>query len=101
MKSITSTSNEDMETLYRVDVNLSSNTVTMLCIGLWCIDDTDAGEYTSLHELPEWAQDRIAVLMTVANGEEVPDIGWRKENVFHIIKPISTGELSATKNGNE
>ena len=82
-----------METLYRVSVNLPSNTVVMECIGLWCVDNPDAGEYNSLNELPEWAKDRIAVLMTVASGEKIPDIGYRVENTFHIVKSI-TGETN-------
>ena len=82
-----------METLYRVSVNLPSNTVVMECIGFWCVDNTDAGEYNSLNELPEWAKDRIAVLMTVASGEKIPDIGYRVENTFHIVKSI-TGETN-------
>tara|TARA_Y100000992_G_scaffold104473_2_gene68006 strand:+ start:4214 stop:4480 length:267 start_codon:yes stop_codon:yes gene_type:complete len=86
-------SNRNMETLYRVSVNLPSNTVVMECIGLWCVDNTDAGEYNSLNELPEWAKDRIAVLMTVASGEKIPDIGYRVENTFHIVKSI-TGETN-------
>mgnify|MGYP003147605711 FL=1 len=87
-------SSRDMETLYRVHFNIPSNTVTMLCIGLWCIDNPDAGEYNSLDELPEWAHDRIAVLMTVDIGEDVPNIGWRTENVFNIIKPTNAGEAN-------
>ena len=42
-----------METLYRVSVNLPSNTVVMECIGLWCVDNTDAGEYNSLNEISD------------------------------------------------
>ena len=90
---IMSSSNVDMEGFYRVDVNTSDGTVSVVCYGLWCLDSTDTGEYSGVDSLPEWVQGRIAVLMTVDTHEEVEGIGRRvAENVFHVIKPINAGE---------
>ena len=88
-KFITSMSSMNMETFYRVHVNTPFSSVTVVCYGLWCIDNPEEGEYNRLQDLPDWVQGRIAVLMTINTGEQIPDIGWRiTDNVFHIIKPI-------------
>ena len=83
-----SSSNVDTEGFYRVDVNVLDGTVSVTCYGLWCLDNTDAGEYSGVGSLPEWVKDRLAVLMTVNRNEEVAGVGQRiAENVFHVIKP--------------
>jgi len=90
---IMSSSNVDMEGFYRVDVNTSDGTVSVVCYGLWCLDNTDAGEYSGVDSLPEWVKGRVAVLMTVDRNEGIAGVGQRvAENVFHVIKPINAGE---------
>ena len=87
-----SSSNVDTEGFYRVDVNVLDGTVSVVCYGLWCLDNTDAGGYSGLDSLPEWVKDRVAVLMTVNRNEEITGVGQRvAENVFHVIKPRENG----------
>jgi hypothetical protein len=87
---MSSKTNEEMDGVYRVDVNMLSGVVVVQCIGLWCLDSTDAGEYSNINSLPEWIQRKVAILMLADTKNTVEGIGRRvSESIFFVLKPIN------------
>ena len=85
-----STPSVDVDGMYRVAVNVSSGNVQVVCIGLWCVDSPDEGEYSDVDTLPSWIQRRLAVLMTVDTLERVRGVGRRvSHNVFYVYEELS------------
>ena len=50
-------------TVYRVCIQDDNNTVEVSCLGMDCLDSTCNGVYDSVDKLPDWIQDRLAVLL--------------------------------------
>ena len=87
---MSSKTNEEMDGVYRVDVNMLSGVVVVQCIGLWCLDNTDAGEYPNTNSLPEWIQRKVAILMLADTKNTVEGIGRRvSESIFFVLKPVN------------
>lgn len=83
---------------YRVHIRQSG--VDVFCFGLESIDAKCEGVYTAVESLPQWLQERLAVLM-IASSEpptaDIPDIGRRiSERVFWVYAPRPDSEASAS-----
>jgi hypothetical protein len=79
----------DKEILFRVEIERSR--ITVVCLSTECVDPPEVGEYTSVNDLPNWVQERIAVLLLMSSKpptQFVEGIGRRiSENVFWVFKP--------------
>ena len=79
----------DKEILFRVEIERSR--ITVVCLSTECVDPPEVGEYTSVSDLPNWVQERIAVLLLMSSKpptQFVEGIGRRiSENVFWVFKP--------------
>lgn len=79
-----------MENVYRVRFSPNADDIEVACLGLENVDKEAEGIYHALAELPEWMQDRLAVLylMKVDPPQtKVDGVGMRvDEHVFWIIK---------------
>ena len=53
----------DHDTLCRVSIQPDTNTVQVVCIGMDRVDNELEGTYLSVEDLPQWVQERIALLM--------------------------------------
>ena len=87
---MSSKTNKEMDGIYRIDVNMLSGVVLVQCIGLWCLDNQDGGEYADINSLPEWIQRKVAILMLADTKNTVEGIGRRvSEGLFFVLKPIN------------
>ena len=68
----------DDDALWRVCVDPDTNSVEVLCIGMNRVDNPLADTYFSVDHLPQWVQEKIALLMllepAVPERDEVGDI---------------------------
>ena len=70
----------DHDTLYRVSIDPDTNTVQVSCIGIDRVDSELEGNYLTVEDLPQWVQERIALLMMVDPkplASEVDGVGQR------------------------
>ena len=70
----------DHDTLYRVSIQPDTNTVQVACIGMDRVDNELEGTYLTVEDLPQWVQERIALLMMVdprPPTQEIEDVGQR------------------------
>ena len=51
------------DTMYRVMVDAGKNCIRVQCIGMYCVDNTLDGSYSGMEELPQWMQEKVALLM--------------------------------------
>mgnify|MGYP003147386344 CR=1 FL=1 len=77
--------------IYRVFVNKEKDTIEVVCIGMDKLDVKVEGTYSDIDELPEWLQERLAVLM-VSHPQpptnKIGNFGRRiDENTFWVIHP--------------
>lgn len=76
----------EVDVIYRV--NLLAKGVQVICLGLEGVDSPVEGTYDDVHALPNWMQERIAILMmTKAEPptHEVEGVGRRiSERVFWV-----------------
>jgi hypothetical protein len=83
---------------YRVQIRSSG--VDVFCFGLESIDAKCEGAYTSVDSLPQWLQERLAVLMVASSTPptvEIPKIGRRiSERVFWVYAPEHNSEVPAS-----
>jgi len=71
---------------YRVFLNKETNTIEVICIGMYCVDTQIEGIYSDVDELPKWMQERLAILMVSRLAES--DFGRRlDENTFWVKHP--------------
>ena len=49
--------------MYRVMVDSGKNCVRVQCIGMYCVDNTLDGSYSGMEKLPQWMQEKVALLM--------------------------------------
>jgi hypothetical protein len=79
-------------TIYRIHID-PDNTVDVTCIGLESIDSALEGTYDSLDALPEWVQERIAVLSMLSATpptQDIPTVGRRITNrTYWVYKPTT------------
>ena len=81
---------QDINTFHRVSISKDSGNVVVICVGIGCIDSSDTGWYSSVNDLPEWIQDRLAILMITPH---VDGIGWKyaddiNETTFWVVKEM-------------
>lgn len=70
----------DNDTLYRVSLDPIKNTVQISCIGMDRVDNSLDDTYVSVDDLPQWVQERIALLMMTdptPPTKEVEGVGRR------------------------
>ena len=49
---------------YRVIIDESKkNSIEVQCIGMYCVDSMVDGSYSGMEELPQWMQEKVALLM--------------------------------------
>jgi len=69
------------DTVYRVVVGeYKENYVEVQCIGMYCVDNVISGSYSALEELPQWMQEKVALLMMTSftpPTKEVEGVGRR------------------------
>ena len=74
--------------MYRVVLNNTTGCVEVSCIGMNCIDSTLDGLYGGVKELPQWMQEKVALLMMTSYTPPVTPIrgvGQRiREDTFWI-----------------
>ena len=63
----------DHDTLYRVSIDPDTNTVQVSCIGIDRVDSELEGNYLTVEDLPQWVQERIALLMMVDPKPPTPE----------------------------
>lgn len=81
----------EQPSILRVEINLKTNFVSVDCFEeVNCVDKTILGYYGSPDELPEWVQNKLAVLMTVDSTpptQPVEGVGQRiSRNVFWVYR---------------
>ena len=85
-----SLSPHDTDTMYRVMVDDGKNCIRVQCIGMYCVDSDIEGLYSVLEELPQWMQEKVALLMmTSTDPPTVPVEGVGKrisENTFWVYQ---------------
>lgn len=74
--------------LFRVEIEPSK--VTMVCLGTERIDPNEEGEYNSVDDLPNWVQERLAILMMMSiepPTQFVDGIGRRiSDTIYWVFK---------------
>ena len=79
----------EQPSILRVEINLKTNFVSVDCFEeVNCVDKTILGYYGSPDDLPDWVQNKLAVLMTVDSTpptQPVEGVGQRiSRNVFWV-----------------
>jgi len=76
--------------IYRVSIDNKTKHVEMVCIGIASVDSEAEGYYISVDELPEWVQEKVAVLMLCdfkPPVKEVAGVGRRMDrNVYWVYR---------------
>ena len=76
--------------MYRVMVDNGKNCVRVQCIGMYCVDNTLDGSYSGMEKLPQWMQEKVALLMMTSSTppiQEVTGIGQRiSEDTFWVYQ---------------
>ena len=79
-----------MDNVYRVYINSNAGSVEVVCLGMDSVDSEAEGIYHDTSHLPDWMQERLAVLsmMKVDPPQtKVEGVGMRVDaNVYWIIK---------------
>jgi hypothetical protein len=81
----------EQPSILRVEINLKTNFVSVDCFEeVNCVDKTILGYYGSPDDLPDWVQNKLAVLMTVDSTpptQPVEGVGQRiSRNVFWVYR---------------
>lgn len=81
---------EEMDSVYRVRVDPNTGNVEVVCLGMDSVDSEAEGIYDNTSLLPEWMQDKIAVLsmMKVDPPQtKIEGVGMRvDQHVFWVLK---------------
>ena len=73
------------DTVYRVSVHNDDGYISVICLGTKCIDSNEVGCYSNMNDLPEWIQNRIAVLSMVKPDDRIRNVGWKtEEGIFWL-----------------
>ena len=79
-----------MSKTYRVFVDSDTGSVEVFCFGITRVDTDCEGVYKSVHDLPIWMRDKLAVLNMVEVNppqEEIVGVGVRVDaNTFWIYR---------------
>jgi hypothetical protein len=79
------------DTTYRVFIEKTSGRVEVVCFGMNTLDNTRVGIYTNQTELPQWIQDRLAVLIMIdptPPAREIEGVGVRvNQETFWVFSP--------------
>lgn len=79
-----------MENVYRVYVSSDGKAVEVICLGIDSVNGDAEGIYDDTSKLPEWMQERLAVLSMIKVDPpqtKVEGVGMRiDEHVYWIIK---------------
>jgi len=74
---------------YRVIIDESKkNSIEVQCIGMYCVDSVVDGSYSGMEELPQWMQEKVALLMMTPLDKptsEVEGVGRRIDNNVYWI----------------
>lgn len=77
--------------VYRVNVSYGDGTVSVISFGIENVDSDEDATYDSMQELPQWIQERIAVLSMLSHEpptENVEGVGRRiNKSVYWVYKP--------------
>jgi hypothetical protein len=86
------------DTLYRVSLDPDKNTVHVSCIGMERVDNTLADTYLSVDDLPQWVQEKLALLMMTDPSpptSEVKGVGRRiDKHTFWVCEEREKNEWS-------
>ncbi len=81
------------DNVYRVSIDNTTKQVEVVCIGMDSVDSEAEGIYSSVDELPEWAQERVAVLMLcdpTPPTQDVEGVGRRIDrDVYWVYRGVS------------
>ena len=59
-----STNDTQQDPMYRVIIDESKeNSIEVQCIGMYCVDSEVVGSYSGVEKLPQWMQEKVALLM--------------------------------------
>ena len=85
-----STNDGGYDTMYRVMVDNGKNCVRVQCIGMYCLDSDVEDTYSGLEKLPQWMQEKVALLMMTSLDKptsEVEGVGRRIDaNVYWVFR---------------
>lgn len=77
--------------VYRVNVDYADGHVSVISFGIENVDSDEDATYDSIQELPQWIQERIAVLSLLSYKPptaNVEGVGRRiSESVYWVYKP--------------
>jgi hypothetical protein len=80
----------EMDSVYRVRVDPNTRKVEVVCLGIDSVDNEAEGIYDNTSALPDWMQDKLAVLsiMKVDPPQtKIEGVGMRvDQNVFWVLK---------------
>ena len=84
------------EETFRVNI-MPDGTVSVLCFSLPTVDSNCEGHYDRVDALPNWVQERLAILMMtdhrIKPTPHIADIGRRiSEGIFWVYSPRATSE---------
>ena len=90
-KTITSHQIPHDNKIYRVYIDTASKCVKITCFGINGIDNEVEGWYDCVEALPEWLQEKLALLMMTTHvppTHEVDNVGRRiEEDIFWVYHP--------------
>lgn len=78
-----------LDDIYRVEL-FGNGKVVVICFGMDAFDDPLEGEYDSVDSLPQWLQERLAVLsmLPVADNQVVAGVGRKiSDTIYWANKP--------------
>jgi hypothetical protein len=60
---------------------------------MFCVDNKLDTTYKSCNDLPEWVQDKIAVLMIAEEGGIVEGVGYRSNHSYYITDVMESHNI--------
>ena len=79
--------------IYRVSIDNTTSQGEGECIGMDSVDSEAEGIYSSVDEVPEWAQERVAVLMLcdpTPPTQDVNGVGRRIDrDIYWVYRGVS------------
>lgn len=80
---------------YRLSIDADKQ-INIVCFGLPTVDANCEGTYDSVDDLPNWVQDRLAILMMIPITKptpDIPEVGRRiSTSVFWLYAPRPDAE---------
>ena len=80
---------------YRLSIDADKQ-ISIVCFGLPTVDANCEGTYDSVDDLPNWVQDRLAILMMIPITKptpDIPEVGRRiSTSVFWLYAPRPDAE---------